>query len=200
MRILIIALALFITTTGFSQGIIDKMADLNCQCMEEKGVDNKTSTELTNIMTDCLTQNLIANLAQFQQELNVEITDQEAMTKVGEQIGMKMATYCPNTVMALANGSIEEEVEAFDEENTFSGQITKVSSDDLLTQLFVKTPQGKVESFIWFGAFDGDEALLELRESIIGTNVTIQYEELGIFNSKQGEYITRKIITGARVN
>lgn len=200
MRILICALFLVISSPAFSQGIIDKMANLTCQCMEDEGIDNKTTDQITDIMTNCLTQNLIENIAQFQQELDVEITDQEAMREIGEKIGSRMATVCPNTIMALAGFSDETIEENSEEENTFTGTIDNVKADDGLTLLFITTSSGLTEPFVWLASFEGDDALIALRENLKGTSVTVKYEELDIFNGKQGIYVTSKVITGAVVN
>lgn len=198
MRIFIILLSLVFTLPLFSQGIIDQMAQLTCECMEAKGLDNKTSDEITELMTDCLTQHLIENINAFEEELNVEITDQEAMQAVGEQIGSKMATLCPNIIMAIA-GLTEDFEETVDETNTVSGKITSISGTDLTT-LTIQTDYGVMVSFVWLGSFEGDEALIALKSKMIGTDVTVWFEELPIFNQKDGTYVPQNIITGISIN
>lgn len=199
MRILSIVLLLLFSSPIFAQGIIDKLAELTCLCMEDKGVENKSTDELTQIMTDCLTQNLIENIAQFQQELSVEITDQEAMQKVGEQIGAKMAVVCPTTIMALATAEETPIEEAEEDENTFTGEVTVVKADGGLTLLFLSNPNGMTEPYVWLAPFDGDEALIELKEDLKGTTITVRYQELDIFVGSQGTYVTRKVITAAKI-
>jgi hypothetical protein len=200
MRILISVLFLILCSPIVSQGIIDKMADLTCQCMEDKGIEGKTSEEVTDIMTNCLTQNLIENISQFQEELDVDFTDQEAMRDVGEKIGAKMAFVCPETIMALAGITEDLNEEDIAEENTFTGTIDIVKADDGLTVLFLTTSGGMTEPFVWLASFEGDEALIDLKENLKGTSLTVKYEELDIFNGKRGEYVTRKIITEASIN
>lgn len=200
MRILISFLFLILSSPIFSQGIIDKMADLTCQCMEDQGIDGKTTEEVTDIMTNCLTENLIENISQFQQELEVDFTDQEAMQDIGEKIGAKMAFVCPETIMALAGMTEDMVEEEVTEENTFTGTIDIVKADDGLTLLFLTTPGGMTEPYVWLTSFEGDEALIELKENLKGTSLTVKYEELDIFNGKRGEYVTRKIITEAYIN
>ncbi len=191
MRILIIALfSLFILPLQ-SQGIIDKLANLTCECMEDTGFENKTQEETTNIMTDCLTQHLITNVGELQKELNVEITDQEAMRQVGEKIGAKMANICPSTIMALAGGT-EALIE--DNDNVVSGRITDISGGGLTTISIVNEIDETVK-LLWFTSFEGDEPLLALKNEAIGKKVAVQYEELEIYSPKERKYITRKIIT-----
>lgn len=198
MRIFIILLSFVFTLPLLSQGIIDEMAQLTCECMEAKDLKNKSSDEITNIMTDCLTQHLIKNITAFEEELNIEITDQEAMQAVGEKIGSKMATICPNIIMAIA-GLSEDFEETVDETNTVSGKITSITGTDLTT-LTIQTDYGVMVSFVWLGSFEGDEALIALKSKMIGTNVTVWFEELPIFNQKDGTYVPQNIITGISIN
>lgn len=191
MRVLIIAVfSLFILPLQ-SQGIIDKMANLTCECMEETGYEGKSQEAVTKVMTDCLTQHLISNISALQSELDVEITDQDAMRDVGEQIGTQMANVCPAAIMALAGG-----VDALidEEENMLSGRITDISGKGL-TSISIVNDLEQIEELFWITSFEGDESLLALKNNAIGKKVAVQYEELDIYSHKDGEYFLRKIIT-----
>lgn len=196
MRILFIALLSLLTLPIQSQEIIDKMAKLTCECMEEEGFDNKSQQEVTNIMSNCLTQHLLSNIAEIQTQLDVEITDQEAMRAVGEKIGTKMAGICPAAVIALAGGleGLEEEPTT-DDENSFAGKITSIDGTEF-TSIKIINESGTLHTFIWLGSFDGDEVLLELKEEAIGQKVIINFEELEVYDHKMGKYIPKKFVTG----
>jgi hypothetical protein len=191
MRILIIALfSLFILPLQ-SQGIIDKMANLTCECMEATGYENKSQEEVTKVMSDCLTEHLIANIPDLQKELDVEITNQEAMRAVGEKIGAQMANICPAAIMALAGGP---EALIDEEEDVVSGRITAISDGGIAT-ISIVNDLNQTEELLWLTSFEGDEPLLALKNEAIGKKVAVQFQELDIYSHKDGAYFLRKIIT-----
>ena len=85
------------------EALLDKLADAACACITKKDTDSMSNEDLQMQLGFCIMEAVGANQAAFEKEYGaLDPSDQSAMSKLGEQIGMKMAFKCPNVIMRMA--------------------------------------------------------------------------------------------------
>jgi len=176
--------------TVFSQEkFYEFLAEEACSCIAEKNLDNMTQEELNMELGFCI----MAGMGKYDGEdaQEVDMTDMTAMYDLGEKVGMKMAVKCPDKLMAVVGGTMEEEIEA--ETLKIDGVIKAVSGEDF--SYVVVEKDGRSQKFLWLRYFKGSEVLSEDPDGMVGKKVTIYYQNIECYSPKLRDYIIQKEIT-----
>ena len=173
----------------------DLLAKEACSCTSNKDFTTKSSSELEMILGICIIESL-GNHSDDMPEIN--LSDQSALYKLGEQVGIKMATHCPEVLMAIAGETTIQEKEP-DEMTTISGTIKGFEGADAQFILIEEETTNKREKLLWWRNFDGSVVLEGLGEKAIGVKVSLTYSLMECWSPKFGEYIIRKEITSLTV-
>jgi len=113
------------------------------------------------------------------------------MENMGADFGVMMMSVCPETMMALAEGSMgEEEEEQADELSTVSGTIVSISNDEF-TVVTVRENSGRPVKLLWLDYFPGAELLTEADS---GQTLNVSFVTRDIYNGKTAEYVTRRVL------
>lgn len=123
------------------------------------------------------------------------LTDEVAMTRIGEELGVAMAAACPTTLMKLAG--LEEEVSAPAEESRMSGELVSVDFGEL-TVVTIRKESGQTVRFYWLEYFPGADRMTG-SDRPTGRTVSVKYRNADIFSGKDKEYATRRVITGIEI-
>lgn len=184
----------FISLNVFSQETtLDKVSQETCEYLN--------SDEMKNLDVDKRTEKLglfILNLYnKYEEEFNkdgivVNFYDgSDAASKFGEQVGINMAKFCPEALIALAEDINEEPAEELFE---VSGSLVSVVGDEFST-VILKDEEGKTQKFLWLQNFKGSDQLIQSLENLnAASNVTLIYNNIEYYSPQLKDYIIRKVI------
>ncbi|MEQ8707241.1 MAG: hypothetical protein RIC19_25135 [Phaeodactylibacter sp.] len=179
--------------------LLDVLADDACYCISKKDIDNMSVDDLQMQLSICLMEAVGDNQAAFEKQYGeLNPSDQSAMTKLGEQIGMKMAFKCPNVIMKLAGQQPPQSMNAAPTAKSagaVSGTFEGVSGDDIAT-ITIKEANGRSQKLLWMGYFKGSDQLIENPGSLKGKKVMVEYETIEVYSPQAKEYFDRKKVTG----
>lgn len=166
------------------------MAQEACDCMDSKG---SSSADLEAQLGMCILESFTTHpefLAKF------DLTDEAAMEKVGEKIGMEMVGICPVLFMGMMGDEdfMGDDEEENDEYFSIQGIISGFEGTDMQFVL-VKTDDDSIHKMLWLGSFSGDEKLMELGQKAVGQKVVVEYEEEECYSPKLHKYVNRKEIS-----
>jgi hypothetical protein len=191
--------ALFITTTSMTaqEELLDKLAQSACDCISAKDTDNLSQDEIQMQMGFCIMEAVGKYPEEFSKAYgDLDFTDQAAMTKLGEDIGYKMAFKCPTVLMnmALMETQTTTTTTTTESQNSISGTLQSIEGDDF-SLLVVKDASGRAHKLLWLSYFEGSEALSTNPGNFLGKQVSVDYTTYECYSPKIKDYINCKEIT-----
>lgn len=175
--------------------MLDIVAKQTCEYLESeemKSISNANKQEKLGLF---IINKYNENVDKFKEEgLEIDFTDgSNSGRQFGEKVGMNMAKFCPETLIALA-GDIKKDPEETIDNFVIEGNITKIIGDDFST-VVLKDTQGKTQKFIWLQNFSGSDKLMDFKEVSKKTpKVELFYRNIECFSPKLKDYIIRKEI------
>lgn len=184
----------FSATQLCGQDLLDDMARAACSCLESKNMsDNYEKLKFEAGMC------ILAYYQEHTDEVNeyFGITEFNGVTGriVGEKLGVKMVTVCPDLVIKLGQSKISDDEDEDDRASTYtiSGKVAKAEGADLITY-HIKADDGKTYKVVWYRNFEGSEDLVDDPKSIVGKKVTVTVEDVECYIPKaKGYYSVREI-------
>ena len=171
---------------------INAAANHTCECIEGKMDDNSIALEMK--LGTCMVQFISNDVARYEKHFGeLNFSDQQSMTRIGEQLGVAMMPLCPDVMMSLVEGSGMVESAEAPAQNTVSGRITKVGSETFVT-LTVKTENGPELKLLWLDYFPGEELLNVAASDISKQEFRFTYDTMDLHNGKTGEYQSWRVI------
>jgi hypothetical protein len=187
-----------------AQDVVEKITIKACECM--LSVDTTLNADAQE---EQLGVCILKCASPYKKELkskygiNFDLSDKEAMEKVGELVGIQMAKDCPNTLLRLTSitSKTKDDASTGGNEKTqlMVGNVTDIQNEQFRTVLF-KEINGREQKLLWLEYFpnaqllDGDMPTLKTRE------LKINYIEKEFYNPKIKDYIKYKIIVGVALN
>jgi hypothetical protein len=167
----------------------ERMAKFVCECIDEKGEDlkNATQTQFEMAFGVCLFKAYNQDPNYYKNKGIKLNTDGNAMESLGEEIGMKMAVYCPEMLMSMAafytdDEDIEEEAE---ELLSINGFIESIENGTFHT-LVVKGDDGRTYKILWLTYVNNHDLLLEAVTN--KKTYTFTYYETEMYDNRINEY------------
>lgn len=197
MKRIILGVILFLTASKYvnaQESALEKLGKETCEYFSANTEEiSKLSSEEK---TAKLGLQMLALYGKYEKELNkegikVDFGNQKSAEKLGEQIGLKMAKYCPEILVTLF-GEMTEEEEG--DEFSIKGVLKKVEGDEL-SILVIKDNNSKTQKFVWLDNFEGSDDLIENLGDLENKKVEVFYKNLEFFSPKLKEYIVRKKIS-----
>lgn len=190
---------LMVSFAAFSQSdeVYKTVAKETCECIGKKNYDytkaDRADVEMT--LGLCMLESAQKN------KLPIDISDTDAMTALGEKIGLLMVGVCSDVFQAFAK--TEEAVEEIEEEDeteyfTTTGTIKSIEEKDFL-YINLKDEAGKDYKFIWLYYFQGSDDFKADPKKLIGKKVEITYMLLEVLQPKSKVYYNLNIISGLQV-
>ena len=197
------AFMLLALTASAQEALLDKLADASCACISKKDTDNMSVDDLQMQLGFCIMEAVGANQAAFEKEYGeLNPSDQTAMTKLGEQIGMKMAFKCPNVIMKLAGQAPPQGASPAPSSATAKGSVSGtfqgVSGSEMAT-ITIKEANGRTQKLLWLGYFSGSDQVIESPDALKGKSVTVEFETIEVYSPQAKEYFDRKKITSMSI-
>lgn len=184
------------------ENILDKVAKEICEFLSSDEVSDLKGEKLAMKMG----LKMFELYGQYKNEFNAAgiIFDvnnpEESGEKLGEQIGMNMIKFCPDTLIALASDEelMQDETEKnqanlVDEPQSLHGKIKSIEGDEILI-VSLKDESGKTQKFVWLSNFNGSDRLMNT-EKVMNAEVTIYYKNIEMYSPQLKDYIIRKQIT-----
>lgn len=186
-KVLIFCLAI-IGYQSFSQTYMDKIAQESCDCISKvsETLDYEQYTQELGLCMIVAAEPYRKQLRK-DHEINFDKIEVDA-EKLGKLIGFKMASVCPNSLLAVSKKSPKKTAVAnADVSKSYDGTITKLEKDFFVI-LHIKDGEGKTNKFYWLTFIDSDVDLVERYDSMIGSPVEVTYRIEEWFDPKIKEY------------
>jgi len=191
---LLLSLVFFTTN---AQEIIDVVTQEVCTCIEtQKAKFSALPPDKLKVQLGlCMIGGYTAHKDKVMAAYGNVMENEEAMNKFGEDIGMKMITVCPETLMSIAGAAdTSGEITSSAEVLSIEGKVTEIKNEQFTT-ILVKDKNGRVYSFIVLNYFDSASLIIgdELKKN---ASVAIKYSEVELYDNKAKEFRFYKVISG----
>ena len=145
----------------------------------------------------CMVEFVSADVPRYEQYFGkLNFGDQEALKSLGEQLGMQMASVCPDILMSLVSGDEatgQANAPAPTNEQVVTGTFVGVGTDGIPT-VNIRQENGRPMKLLWLEYWPGSDDVAALE----GKAVTLAYEFRDLYDAGTGGYVTYKVVTGLR--
>ena len=183
------------------QNLLEKITSEVCTCIENKkaNLQKLSDTELKMQLGFCILESYNANEKEVNARYGKIMDDEKAMEKFGEEIGLKMATVCPETLMAVAGKMIEvEEKEvpklASTEALSIEGTVTEIKNEQFAT-IVLKDKNARMYNFLILDYFE-TASLFTNNEVKPKDKIKVSYKEVELYDTKLKEFRYFRIVLG----
>lgn len=192
---------LFVSAGGYSQDTLRAKKDSIMKvmsrevCKEIVAAKGDITAENLEMSLGLIMMRLMAeNTSELQDLFQLNIGDQESMTKFSQDLGMRLVIECPEFMQLVAGKANSQQTEKNEKKtSTLSGSFEKLVPGDI-TYFLVRAANGKVEKIYWLEYFDGAN-LLEGKKKPEG-KITVQYFEMEVYSAGIKEYVKVKVAAG----
>lgn len=193
-----ILLVALISIHANSQDLLEKVTKEVCTCIEAKkeSLSDISSEKLKVQLGLCILSSYSAHEKEINSKYGKIMEDEKAMDKFGEEVGMKMITVCPETLMAIAGAVGDEDTKAAVEEEKLSveGKITEIKNEQF-TSVVVKDKNARLYTFLVLNYFE-TASLITGNEIKKEDNVVVYYSDIELYDNKTKEFRFFKVISG----
>lgn len=200
MKKTIYTLLLFVVfANANAQDIIETVTKEVCSCIDAKKstLDELTPEKLKVQLGLCILSSYTNHEKQIKAKYGNVMENEAAMDKFGGDVGVKMVTVCPETLMAIA-GAAGDDADQLGtnapEVLTVEGKITEIKNEQF-TSILVKDKNSRVYTFIVLNYFD-TASVLSNNEIKKDDAVSISYSEVELYDNKTKEFRFYKVISG----
>jgi hypothetical protein len=176
-----------------------------CEELNKKDLTKIDAKNLEAEMGMLLAPAMMGHLEDIERIYGGGMTDQDAMKKMGMDLGMRLATKCPKfmelSMQAMSNGTKPSaskikvnEAPSNNEEASVSGTLLGVNAGDITT-ISVSESKGKTTKLYWLEYFDNADDLKTNSKKYLNKKVTISYMEKSVYDFVRKNYKTIKVIT-----
>ncbi|MCO6493475.1 MAG: hypothetical protein J5I98_33955 [Phaeodactylibacter sp.] len=177
-----------------AQDLLDKLADESCDCISKQDVDNMSKEQMQMQLSLCMMEAVGKYPEAFQKEFgNLNPSDQAAMNKFAEQIGMKMAFKCPAVLMKVADVQTQAQAAPAATLQVLTGTIKAIDGEEFAT-VTLTDEQGRAHKLLWLRYFKGSERFVSEPSKVIGSKVQVKVESVEYYSPKAKDYYGRKEI------
>lgn len=195
MKKIFLLVILLCSVASYSQDVLEVIAKETCQCLETKKAKdpNLSAADFKTEVGVCMIKSYTDHMSEFKPSEKVDFSDVEGVTKLGENVAIKMMQVCPNVIIELGRSAIKEEKEVEKEDSFVSGEVIDIKWEQFVT-LQLKDQTGRNYSFLLLDSFD-TAPLLTNNEIKKKDKLKVSYTEIELFDSKAKEFRYFKILT-----
>ncbi len=190
---------LVITPKASAQNYMDAISSQSCDCIS-KLINSGEKQNLEMRLGACVLQAAGPYEKQLKKDYGIELSRIAGQgEQLGEMLGVKIATKCPDTFLALMDmmNYTGEEATAV-QEKTFEGTVTGINDQQFIV-FTVKDASGKASSFYWLSFFTTDLSLNSSNyKEIKDRKVQVGYREEEFFDPRINEYKKFNVITSLK--
>jgi hypothetical protein len=194
MKKIFLLIVLFFNHVTYSQDVLNIIAKETCECLNAKKAksENFTGKELKTAVGLCIIKSYSDHSSEFKGEEKVKFNDKDGMSKLGEDVAVKMLGICPEMIIELGKYETDDVADA-KEDAFILGEMIDIQSEQLTT-LQIKDQNGRKYNFILLTYFD-TAPLLTNNEIKKKDKLKVSYTEIELFDSKAKEFRYFKILT-----
>jgi hypothetical protein len=169
-----------------------KLTNALCDCITKLDKSKLTnSIEANRAFSDCFTQqaDLLTDVAE---ERGVEMTDSEAMKKIGTDIGGNLLKQKCDGFMRLALQMSNKDNRAAEEQST-TGTFKKVDNKGF-NYIVIADANGSLKSFLWLREFTGSDMFTGDANALLNKKLKISWKEIEVYlPAAKGYYKVKEI-------
>lgn len=197
---LLVFVCLLFFSNAQSQDIADIITKDVCSCAEGKKetLQDAQSRNMEMELGICIISSVSNHKEEVAAKYGDVLQDEEAMEKLGTDVGLRMVGICPDVFMVLAEMSDldEDSVPVEEEYSTIEGRIVEIKQEQFLT-VVVKDNSGRTHTMLLLTFFEGSNLLTEdkLKKN---DKVSIDYVEQEFYDVKARDFRYYKVIQGIK--
>lgn len=156
-------------------------AEKSCECLKDKGLENMDKDELEMTLGLCI-------LANAKDIINTDDPDGNGYDigkELGEKLGMKMVTICPEPFMKIAA------MESGGKKLT--GTITEVKTGDVVV-VMLKESDKTMHKLLWLEPVEDGDKWTSDPKKLVGKQVTVKYRTADVYSYTSKDYETQKVL------
>lgn len=181
-----------------SQDILDIVGNEVCSCAASK-VDELKAQESSKVQLElgfCIVASYSAHKEAVIQKYGDVLQSDTSMKQLGMDVGLKMASICPDVLLKLAESGFGSEDEQEEEALTLEGKIVEIKPEQFLT-VIVKDNSGRSHSMMVLTFFKDSNLLTDM---ILKKNdkVSVDYWEQEFYDTKAKDFRYYKVIQGIK--
>ena len=183
--------------------------DQASNCASKKDLKGMNKSEASMELGMCMLSAL--EVLPEKDRKNFDFTDPAKGKAIGEKIGMKMAAFCPKTILTVAASMSEDDNSGSSTPSqtpknqdmatasvSVEGKIKEVIEGDFVTLVLVET-NGREHKLIWEKHFKGDDPFVANPQNLKNKDVTVNYYMSEGYLPKMREYFSLKHIAALTV-
>ncbi|MBK7147772.1 MAG: hypothetical protein IPH78_02870 [Bacteroidetes bacterium] len=192
---LLILLALLSESAIAQTDVYDKIADKTCDCIAKKDFSKFKKDEMQTEAGLCILSAYSELENEVPKKQKIDFKDEKSLEKLGTNIGIKMATKCPDGLMKMSGDESASESNAPSSPVSLSGTIKSYKIETYQT-IVIQDKDGKNNILLWLSYFPGSDRILENKEATIGQQAEVSYVSQEIYYPTANSYVTQKVVTG----
>ena len=172
-----------------------KLLDSICACMSKIDISKiKTAKEANDVFMQCFTAH-VDLLADVAKEQNAEFTDDEAMNRIGTEIGKNLIKRNCSSFVKLAVIMGQKDGNEATAEQTTTGALKRIDNKGF-NYIVLTDNTGNEKSFIWLRQFPGSENFMNGVAKYAGKKVNIKWQEIEVYLPQaKGYYKVKEILS-----
>lgn len=183
-------------TFSFSQDYMSIITNESCECLSE--IKETTDREKFNLQLGlCIIEAASPYKAQLKADHKIDLDKIDTQgKKLGELIGFRMASVCPDQILRASNGGMieEDEYEVEDEFYYITGNVVKIEKEQFVVISVKDDSDGKTSKYYWLTYVDSTIDLPNDYNSLVGKNVEVYYNINELFDARIDEYKSFNVI------
>lgn len=196
MKKLLLLLAVgFASSPAFSQtDTLDLISQVACDCVSKK--DMSTSSNSLKMSLGLCMMEAVKPYEKYlkrEHDLDLSVMGNEEGRRMGQLLGVRMATTCPDFFTKLSESGMLDE-KASSGSNSVIGKVVKIETAPFVI-FHVKDENGKVWQLLWLDEFEGSSKYLYNFDKLKGETMFITIRTEQFFDARVKEYIPKHIIT-----
>jgi hypothetical protein len=182
----------------------DVLLDTLCKCITAKKdeLKNASPNDIQKEVMSCFMSDGLELLMKYAQEKKVTMTDQQAMQKLGNEIGMELAKKCPAMMQLAINSAIADTSEGSGiskivsegETSETQGTIVSLNTTEFPASIQLKQKSGAVKKVYLVSQFYTDDDNFYNTSYLPGKKVVAEISSQKIFIPSKKKFVTLDVV------
>jgi hypothetical protein len=199
MKATILTAALILTVhLSFGQDYMDVIAEKSCECLNNLS-DTLDFERFQIELGLCMINAAEPYKKQLKKDHKIDFAQIELHgEELGELIGAKMTTACPDALLKLVDKANEKKDDDDPQISTIEGRITTIVEDKFV-EFSIKDESGKTSKYYWLTSIKSKTDLAVEYKNLVDKPVVVAFLPQEIFDARIGEYRTFYVIQSLEV-
>jgi hypothetical protein len=199
----IIFLAGSMWATSQTKTTKDILLDTLCKCITAKKdeLKNASTNDIQKEVMSCFMSDGLELLMKYAEEKKISMTDQEAMQKLGNDIGVELAKNCPAMMQLAINSATAEpgsggisKIAGEAETTQADGTIVSLNTTEFPASIQLKQKNGTVKKVYLVSEFYTDDDNFYNTAYLPGKKVVAEISSQKIFIPSKKKFITLDVV------